>query len=441
MKIKGHTEIQVRDAKTGRMVQNTHDDNMVTNGLSEYFKNHGVLNATPFNANVRQNMITELLGGILLFNDTLDAQASNTHLADGIKMTANAAYGTLHTGDPTELGSYDANESGWQNADHTTYRFVYNWTEAQGNGVIKSAALTSRVHGIVGEGNFTSGTTLSTGRNPLENTGYNSFGGMSKPVFAIKNNTMYSCSIDTTSQEFTIYKAHVSDTEVAVNDAGSIWDTLWEEIETFANPSATQNLKNDAVSSAIFNQNSVVLLFHTDTGLLVVTLNSAMDTISSYADITGTATQITGLRNYIAFLDSTALYILCAQDQNSGRTFYKIDISNPVNTVEMTKVGDSRFNVPMFSVGKRHYGNNYVYDETLDKFIITNAATDGGDGSVICGDTYKDNHSIIVNPTGYYSEIRAGRNNAYLATINNLQNAVTKDSTQTMKVIYTLTFS
>lgn len=441
MKIKGHTEIQVRDAKTGRMVQHTHDDNMVTNGLSEYFKNHGALNATPFIPYVRQNMITELLGGILLFNDTLDAQASNTHLADGIKMTANAAYGKLHTGDPTELGSYDANESGWQNADHTTYRFVYNWTESQGNGVIKSAALTSRVHGIVGEGNFTSGTALSAGQNPLENIGYASFGNMSKPVFVVKNNTMYACSIDTTAQEFTIYKAHVSDTEVAINDAGRIEDTLWEEIETFANPSSTQNLRNTAVSSAIFKQNSVVLLFHTETGLLVVTLNSAMDTISSYDDITATATQISSLPNYIAFLDSTASYILCAPDQEGGRTFYKIDISNPVNTVEAAKVGTPRFNVPMFSVGKRHYGANYIYDETFDKFIITNATTDGGDGGVICGDTYKDNHSLIVNPTSYYSEIRAGRNNAYLATINNLQNAVTKDSTQTMKVIYTLTFT
>lgn len=441
MKIKGHTEIQIRDAKSGQMVQHTHDDNMVTNGLSEYFKNHGVLNATPFITNVRQNMITELLGGILLFNDTLNAQASNTHLADGIKMTANAAYGTLHTGDPTELGSYDGNESGWQDADHTTYRFVYNWTEAQGNGVIKSAALTSRVHGIVGEGNFTSGTALSTGQNPLENTGYAGFGGMSKPVYAVKNNTMYACSIDTTAQEFTIYKAHVSDTEVAINDAGRIEDTLWEEVETFANPSSTQTLRDNAVSFAVFKQNSVTLLFHTSMGLMVVVLNSAMDTISSYADITETATQISELWNYIAFLDSTASNILCARDQNSGRTFYKIDISNPVNTVEMTKIGDSRFNVPMFSVGKRHYGNNYIYDETLDKFIITNAGTDGGDGNVVCGDTYKDNHSIIVNPTRYYSEIRAGRNNSYIATINNLQNAVTKDSSQTMKVIYTLTFS
>jgi len=44
--------------------------------------------------------------------------------------------------------------------------------------------------------------------------------------------------------------------------------------------------------------------------------------------------------------------------------------------------------------------------------------------------------SAYSNFSGY-----ALRNNDYLATINNLSSVVTKDSTQTMKVIYTLTFT
>ena len=57
-----------------------------------------------------------------MFDTALTENVNNTRLADGIKMTANACTGVTHTGDHTELGSYDANESGWQNDEHTVYR-------------------------------------------------------------------------------------------------------------------------------------------------------------------------------------------------------------------------------------------------------------------------------------------------------------------------------
>ena len=441
MRIKGHTEIQLRDARTGRLVQRTHDDNMVTNGVAEFLKNHGVLNDTPFVSAVRENLITELMGGILLFNDTLTENASNTRLTDGVKMTANAAYGTAHTGDPSELGSYDANETGWQNANHSVYRLVYTWTTSQGNGVIKSAALTSRVHGIVGEGNSQSGATLSSPVDPTTNCGKKTIGTCDKAIFMVKNNTMYALSVDATAQEFTIYKAHISDTECGLNDAGVIADTVWEEIETFANPSSNLSLVSSsyAISVRVLT-NSVVMMLRANNGFVVVTLNSDMDTISSYADVTATATSLAQLGNYFAFLTSDAAYIICAVNNQTSSNFYKIDISNPVNVSQITKVGTPSFNCEQYSVGKRHYGSNYVYDETQDKFIVTNA-TIGWGAYNKAQDVYQTDKSIIMLPSTYYNGVDAFRNNGYLATINNLQNAVTKDSTQTMKVIYTLTFS
>ena len=38
MRIKGHTEIQLTDVRTGK-VKTFHDDNMMTNGLAEFMKN------------------------------------------------------------------------------------------------------------------------------------------------------------------------------------------------------------------------------------------------------------------------------------------------------------------------------------------------------------------------------------------------------------------
>ena len=94
--IKGHTEIQLY--KDGKMVQNTHDDNMLTNALSGYFKNYGLLNPTPFGSDVYNDFITTLLGGVLLLDSALPEQASLTHVGAEWKGqdVANRIYNSLH---------------------------------------------------------------------------------------------------------------------------------------------------------------------------------------------------------------------------------------------------------------------------------------------------------------------------------------------------------
>jgi hypothetical protein len=65
-----------------------------------------------------------------------------------------------------------------------------------------------------------------------------------------------------------------------------------------------------------------------------------------------------------------------------------------------------------------------------------------GDYSYQSQDLYKTDktaYGTLVASTSV--QAAAGRRNDYLATINNLSSVVTKDSTQTMKVIYTLTFT
>ena len=440
MKIKGHTEIQLRDAKTGRMVQNTHDDNMVTNGLAGFLKNHGVLNDTPLVANIRADFINNLLGGIMLFNDTLTASADTVIMPDGVKMTANASYGTTYTGDPTELGSYDANESGWQDAAHTTYRLVYNWTESQGNGVIKAAALTSKVHGLVGEGNSTSGKAIATPVSVATDCGEKALGSFATPIVAVKNNVMYSVAVDTNAQEFTISKAHISDTELGVNDPDSIANSIWEEVATHANPSSVINLSNDAARALhlLFLSGKTVLMLRGNEGIVVVELSANMQSISAYYDVTNVATSLAWLYQGKAFLNSTGEYIICAQNENGDA--YKIEVDSPVNVTQITKDTGVKMDCPYYSAGKRHYFRNAVYDETLDRIYISNAS-DGVGTYLKASDAYKSDKTLVFSPSSWGNNLGAMRNNAYIATVNNLQNSVTKDSTQTMKVIYTLTFS
>ena len=74
-------------------------------------------------------------------------------------------------------------------------------------------------------------------------------------------------------------------------------------------------------------------------------------------------------------------------------------------------------------------GALWVYDSDTQTFYPTNANT----GSFIYNDQLDAMFTNRINGGSVY------KNPLYLATINNLVTSVTKDSTQTMKVIYTLT--
>ena len=66
MKIHGHSIIELRNVKTGE-IERYEDDNMVTNALNYYFQDVGAWNINPiYDTNVRNNLIPQLLGGLLL---------------------------------------------------------------------------------------------------------------------------------------------------------------------------------------------------------------------------------------------------------------------------------------------------------------------------------------------------------------------------------------
>ena len=150
--MKGRTTIELTDVGTGTK-EVVDSENMVTNALAKYFCNLGMVNATPFNSTEQmdENAIFKLLGGILLFDKTLEENVDNIQTPAGIHMTANAAYDYTSNSDVEEFGSFNSSESGWQ-ADGSL-KFVYDFTTSQANGDIASVCLTSLEHGYVGEGN------------------------------------------------------------------------------------------------------------------------------------------------------------------------------------------------------------------------------------------------------------------------------------------------
>jgi hypothetical protein len=437
MRIKGHTEIQLTDVRTGK-VKTFHDDNMMTNGLAEFMKNHGMLCGTPFTDAVTNDLVNTLLGGILLFDTALTENVNNTRLTDGIKMTANACHGVTHTGDPTELGSYDANESGWQNAQHSVYRHVYTWTTSQGNGRIACACLTSKPHGYIGEGNSTSKTRLVDSFAP---TTYASEVGLLtvKLPFMVLDNEIFYISYDGSGDTLTISKHHVTDTECDMRDIALQENKIVEDLLTINNPTATA-LGDILYVCARVLTNSVVISLSPSWGQrrIVLTFPRNFSALTSYVEVTTTATSITEFDGF-SFLTADATHLI-ARGRNAK--VYKINLSNLADVSEVAT--NSAFTngdiTELYSTGKRHCFHNCIYDETLNAFYPINAIESN---TSAMSDIYKDDCSLFVRSTphrNYPYDVSGGRRNDYLATINNLSSPVTKDSTQTMKVIYTLTF-
>ena len=435
MRIKGHTEIQLTNVKTGE-VKTYHDDNMITNGLAEFMKNHGMLCGTPFTDAVKSDLINTLLGGILLFDTALTESAGNTRLTDGIKMTANAAQGVTHTGDPTELGSYDSNESGWQNAAHTVYRHVFTWTTSQGNGRIAAACLTSKPHGYVGEGNSTSKTQVTDNNlNLFTYSNEEYLNNNTKMVLMIKDNEVYFISLDTSDDTLTITKTHIADTECDMRDIKTISNAVEEEVLTVQNPTSTPLQGMSKVSCRVLSD-SVVISFYAWNRFLVLTFPSNLGSLTSYVEVTQQATSLT-FGNKVSFLSADATKLIVSDNANK---IYTVDLSNLANVTEIVQEGVTVGSSLIYSSGKRHYLYNSVYDEMLNKVYPINQNV--GDYAYQSQDLYKTDKTAYGRLTASTSvQAMAGRRNDYLATINNLSSVVTKDSTQTMKVIYTLTFA
>lgn len=435
MRIKGHTEIQLTDVRTGK-VKTFHDDNMMTNGLAEFMKNHGMLCGTPFTADVQNDLINTLLGGILLFDTALTESTSNTRLTDGIKMTANACHGVTHTGDPTELGSYDANESGWQNDEHTVYRHVFTWTTSQGNGRIASACLTSKPHGYVGEGNSTSKAQVADNTlNLFSYSNEENLGNNTKMVLMIKDNEVYFISLDTSTDSITISKTHVADTECDLRDLKTISNAVEEEVLTVQNPTATAFSYLEKVSCRVL-ASSVVVSFYDGNRFLVLTFPINLGSLTSYVEVSQQATSLT-FGNKVSFLNADATKLIVSDNANK---IYTVDLSNLANVTEIVQDGVTVGSSLIYSSGKRHYLYNAVYDETLNRVYPINQNV--GDYEYRSQDLYKTDKTAYGRLVATTSvEAVVGRRNDYLATINNLSSVVTKDSTQTMKVIYTLTFT
>lgn len=465
MKIKGHTTIILKDVKTGK-VERHEDENMITNAISEYFRNMGLVNYPDIDKN---NLVPLLLGGIMAFDGEISEDASIIHVPAGLNMIANGSIGTVNNSEVVELGSYSTTESGWQNDG--SFVQTYDYTTSQANGTIACVCLTSQNYGKVGEGNSLSNVRLS----PLVD------------IRSLAGSPTQYCSgipgvlFNLNPSDSSVYSFNIE--EVIVNDEtvkkGFIrkYRLPFTKLNLKQTPSTPIKLSETSVSLSeeLIDTNGSYLFQPLGNNLLLWNFNTDRNTtwgngftqylwtvtpsgtISQTTVVNATGdSELIGLEvvyfdgNYGFFpktyVDSSAVRV-------TTTTIYVWNLSNNSMSAIENPNGHTNTLVPqdprqrIWNVGWDLFrggtndgriittgGENYsgfVVDAVLKKAFVNNALPVG------YGITYSM-YRLIRNVIAFRGQFY--RDPTYIASINNLDTPVVKTSEKTMKIIYRLTF-
>lgn len=467
MRIKGHSTIELKNVKTGE-IERFEDDNMVTNALNYYLQDMGVFNINPLhNTDVRNNLIPQLLGGLLLFDTPLTENADNIICPSGVKMVGNGAYNysSGSESEVTELGTYDQTESRWTSDGKCV--MVWNFTTSQANCAegqsIQCACLTSANHGFIGEGNANSGKYLTRDAShrrsdyaiPGTPQSINIDGGSGQSSRIIRasrtTNTVTMISehslFRTTGYEnehisesgklkLTTYKMpfktidmrygagfqYIPTTEVEVNIPSAFVTAL-----NHANPQIYGRVGDTYfLAHGFTNTGSSTIRWSANTNIHVVRINA--DNTTNYYSVANPSDHnidlLPGALNLVG-------NILMVNEISNGEWF--VDVTNQADvTHEEIGVG----------------GLDLVYP-TQGVAFADSVKVDIGERKVYYANLYRNSSNnttsyqfLSDNPlaNSYMGDGSLYKTTNYLATINNLQSPVVKTSEKTMKVTYVLSF-
>lgn len=470
--MKGRTTIELIDTKTGAK-EVIESENMVTNALTKYFTNLGMLNTSAFNSSDMRGdgAIFKLLGGLLLFDNTIEENIDNILAPAGVGMTGNAAYGITSNDSVLEFGSCNATESGWQ-ADGSL-KFVYEFATNQANGDIACVCLSSFEHGYIGEGNK-SGKQKSSSRDDLNYPGdynYLLLDGKylnhdyprivcidpeeSTVTVIDRNNLYYSSSAadefygNTGKLKLMKYRIPLSKYDLRDTQNKHILleekeIDLPEDFITFVKANSPTSIRCRTLCVTDF----VYIIYEADTSynressvIMILKINPDY-TMESYKVVNQTGVALYNISgNNTGFVLSDKLVLR----SRSSEEVYCINIKNSADFCKISNVASlnmysvSRNQIMSFTHNKAHLPVGVIDLER--KEILPINTTKRSYGGPFAG-TIKDNSLIQIRDS---SESSGGtftlmRSMNYLATINNLENKVTKTSDKTMKITYTLTF-
>lgn len=455
MKLKGKTTIELTDVNTGE-VTTVEDENMITNALQYFFNSNPMgtfvqLGNTDRIVNYNEAFIPmcpKLLGGILLFPETLKEDKENILPNTNVMPMAYAA-NNANTYEDTKRGSMNLNES---MPITNGYKFVWDFATSQGNGTIAAVALTSCYGGEAIYGSLYDDTSpfLLIKREGI--SGLDSFirlRYMDAVELDAENEILYSISYSTDG--ISIYKLRIPIHSIGLNDDldGSSYEILEEKIIV---PSTFQFVKYINVHGAFYDgRDGYWYGFghrYNTSGSATVYWIKISKTDYSFKEgkwtLSNTCLEDAGMYSLSSpYRDTQG----CVRDgyyyvmSNSRTGVYKIAVDNPTD-ITLLELG-----IKSDDQGLGSYSNSGTTMTLIENIIIARDFMILEDDTVVLtkGD---EKFTEISTPVfqwrqflfvwePYYRSIYLLT--PFLATINNLSSAVVKTADKTMKITYTLT--
>ena len=477
-KLKGHTKITLRDVKTGE-VKVVEKDNMVTGAIAAIFANNYANSLNTANSAIMP--IRNLFGGVLCFNQQLTENSGNIFPPSETENPLIA-----HAGDQIDA-TEDANpkqgeRNGTESGEITNgWKWVWDFKTSQGYGTISSVALCSGVGGNVGT------TPTKSLYNPtIVADNYNLQFAASVPQRLEGNNVDYTkyypIKYDSATGLFTavyvkpgtsstadtamIRKIHHDVSLFGLNLGVNDWlidhdendqEIVQEVLLTHQPGSDVSGLMGNSYGICT-DGTDIYIVRKADTNKVEVWKIEDGDTIVTSTVYTIDSGEVgdfpadpgrnstysvrrPGKWGYIPIHDG-CLYVPTA----NYLSFYKLNLtSGAVTPIANNHNAEPATDEPAYWLGNVCYGSNYIINgDQVYPMAITPKPTcsNGGDYFHHCM-KISDSNSLMDTIKGD-STSRPGYqcttiNGLYLATIQNLSQPITKSSSQTMKIEYSLT--
>lgn len=442
-KIHGETRIVLRNPISGNILKDVKSENTFqTSVMAQAVRSLGGLASPYFNDTVRgYEPWKTLVGGLFLFKDSINV--GDLYMSAGNRMVGNGAWNITNASDPSELGTFNVQES---SASASAITQVYDFATNQANGQISCVCLTSQTGGYIGYGNL-SGQNTSTkwylnrnqdikGLNPQFTADNITYEGVNyrfdnKMRRMVRGSKEYYFILTTDNKlvvrEYTIPTIHAS-----------VFDGMYKDtvIDISSLHYAFMNTRAIQVSLDINGK-----FYITSRGDRTIATGGT-EYIWEYDPVNKTISEITFVNpteSMYIYMITVAEGVLCCGasskfwlfDLNNGTLLKKYEQSGNTNIMYCASRGNG-----LISISADYLGFEIIYDKVNDTLLPSNGVWDISDAPQT-GWYYDPFNNALAVSRRYGSAIC--NHPCYLATINNLQSPVTKTAAQTMKVTYTLT--
>lgn len=452
-KLHGHVCLEFKDEKTGKRERIEHD-NKFTNGIIELLRNDGFFCTSPYyngsDNYLNTNFWRGLIGGVYMFDKTVPE--GSLFKPKNTLMTANGSYNYANNSLVTELGSYNNTESTIQ---QSSIMLVYDWTTSQGNGNIASVCLGTRHGGLVGYGNSTSFRSKLFSDTPIFKSsfaGRNSWNvyeeNEKRTNCLLKDNRVYYLVDFNNSSSATNPTIKIGSYNMPVTKQSLFWEKDEKTIQmpsgfNWGNVNPISDGKYvflDGISGSRILKNGTFTICVVDaaSGAVVKTKTITNTTDYELEVYTPTDDKYMRVRRYN---NSSKLFLVDIDAGTISEGPYRGP--GPSGVTESIGVTSLRKIAKDIYISGTGSGPTWIYDIEQNKAYPTNAYYTSGSGEQydtvgnVCSDT---GHLVYrYYSSGTSQSIYVCKNPMILNSICNLAQPVTKTSSTTMKLIYTVT--